>query len=95
MNILYELYNGNIVPSEKFVKKGSEYKMLLERLAELSEELAQKFDENDRKIWGEIWDTETTMERMGDRESFVDGFCIGARLMLEIMTQDRTDRNVL
>ena len=69
--------------------------MLLERLAELSDGLAQKFDENDREIWDEIRDIESTMERMGDRESFVDGFCMGARLMLEVLTQDRTDRNVL
>ena len=37
MSILEELYNGNVVPSERFVKKDGEYARLLNELAECTD----------------------------------------------------------
>ena len=48
MTILEEFYNGNINPSEKFVKKGGEYGRLLNEYAEQLDRLTAMLDD-DRK----------------------------------------------
>ena len=56
MSMLEELYNGNICPADRYIKKGSEY-------YEISRFLAKA------------------------EEDFLEGFRIGAQIMLEILTE--------
>ncbi|MBE6708259.1 MAG: hypothetical protein E7578_03335 [Ruminococcaceae bacterium] len=95
MTILKELYNGNICPGEKFVKKSGEYQKLMIKLSGCVDKLIPMIGDEGRDLWDEIRETELSMEVISDRESFIDGFCIGARMMLEVMSEDRTDRTVL
>ena len=95
MSILDELYNGNVVPAERFVKKGGEYARLMNELTECSEKLSAILDDTGKEMWNKIMDTDRAMEFISEKESFIDGFCLGARIMLEILNRDLTDRTVL
>ena len=95
MTILEEIYSGNIVPAEKFVKKGGEYAELLNILAECSDKLAVKLDGTERTLWEKATQAERSIEAISDKESFIDGFCLGARIMLEIMSRDLANRTIL
>ena len=95
MTILEELYNGNVVPWEKFAKKDGEYARLLNELAECSDQLSTLLDDTSKELWNKIMDTDHAMELISEKESFIDGFCLGARLMAEVLNRDLTDRSVL
>lgn len=94
MSIINELYNGNINPGEKFAKKDGEYHKLMAKLSECIELLMPMLDGDSLKLWNEIQETELSMEKITERESFIDGFCIGAKLMQEILENDRIDREL-
>ena len=95
MSILDELYNGNVVPAEKFVKKDSEYARLISELAECTEKVSVLLDGNEKKLWERMMDADHAMELLSEKQSFIDGFCLGARIMLEVMSRDLKDRTVL
>lgn len=95
MTILEELYNGNINPSDKFVKKGGEYGRLLNEYAVQLDRLTAMLDEGEKKLLESILETNGSMEIISHKESFIEGFCLGSRIMLEILNRDLTDRTVL
>jgi len=95
MSILDELYNGNIVPAERFVKKGGEYARLMGELAECTEKLSSTLDDTGKELWDRIMDTDHAMEFLTEKASFIDGFCLGVRIMVEVLNCDLTDRSVL
>ena len=95
MNILEEIYNGNINPSEKFVKKDGEYGRLLNEYAEQMDKLTAMLDDDRKKLLESILETDGAMEQISHKESFIEGFCLGAGIMLEILNRDLTDRTVL
>ncbi len=85
MSVLGELYNGNISPADKYIKRGSEYHKLNLELIEqiekftgmLSKEEKQKYEEIEEKIY--------SLNAIAEKERFEDGFCLGAKLILEII----------
>lgn len=95
MSILSELYYGNICPMEKHIKVDGEYKKLLTKATDLMEKLNESLSEEDKSIWNEINDMSSIMESISERESFIEGFCLGARTILEIMNYDSAKRKLL
>lgn len=95
MSILYDLYDRNICPAEKFAKRDGEYQRLMADMVDNIDKFMSTLDENGQRLWNEIRDAELQMESIADKESFIDGFCLGAQIMLEIISNDRTNRAVL
>ena len=95
MTILEEIYHGNINPSEKFVKKNGEYAQLFTEYTTKLDSLMAIINEDERDLLEGILETGGAMEMMSHKESFIEGFCLGAGIMLEILNRDLTDRTVL
>ena len=95
MTILEELYNGNINPSEKFIKKDSEYRSLMNEYAEQIDKLTAILDNGEKELFEKIMETGVSIGYISDKENFIGGFCLGARIMIEIPNRDPTDRSVL
>lgn len=95
MTILEGIYNGKIIPSEQFVKEGGEYDRLMEQYSEQVKRLTELLDSEGRELLEEMQEAGMAMERISDKENFIEGFCLGARTMLEILNRDLTDRTVL
>lgn len=83
-----ELYNGNINPSCKFIKSGSEYQKLNSQLAELIDELDQALNNSEKHLLEKISDTLCRMTYISQKECYIDGFRSGAQLMLEITSSE-------
>jgi len=90
MTILENLWFGNIAPADRRLTRGAEVKKQLENLtaneqiftAELSVKGQQAFEEYD-KLAGEITE-------QSECDAFGKGFRLGARLMLEVLSDEKT-----
>ena len=87
MSMLEEIYYGNVVPSEKFVKKGSEHHKLTLKLVELEDELYKMLNREEKTVYEQITEMRCKQEDIVGMELFIDGFEMGSRIMLEILTK--------
>jgi len=90
MTVLENLWYGNVSPSVRSLTRGSEVKKQLEALntneqiftAELSVKGQQAFDEYDK--------LSASISEQSECDAFVKGFRLGARLMLEVLSDEKT-----
>ncbi len=85
MSILKDLYYGEIKPSEKYVKKGSEYQKLSNQLIEHINELKESLNDKEKQLCEKITDDNIALNVISEREFFTEGFCTGAKMMWEIL----------
>ena len=85
MNVLEELWFGNISPWERSFKKGSAYSKLLTLIARHYDDLVERLNDEEKEIFEKYADCTTEMRDLTEREAFVKGFTIGAQIIIEVM----------
>lgn len=85
MSVLEDLYNGNINPSEKYIKNGSEYQMLNKQLMEAIDELMLLLNNEEKQRCEKIIDNILRLSCISEKEHFIEGLRIGAQMMWEII----------
>lgn len=85
MSILEELYNGNIDPSEKYMKKGGAYQETHCILTEQIDALSATLNDSQKELLQKIEDTEAELRYLSEKSRFMEGFCLGAQLQNEIL----------
>lgn len=85
MKILEEFWYGNIQPNERDVVPNSRLAKLLKLVAKNEENLAPMLSEDAKAVFGKLKDSQDELSSMNERDSFVLGFRLGARFMLEVM----------
>ena len=88
MNILEDLWFGNISPWERPFKKGSTYSELLTLIARHYDDLVGRLNDEEKDIFEKYTGCTNEMHDMTEREAFVKGFTIGARIIIEVMTNN-------
>lgn len=83
-SILEELYRGNLNPEERMIPTDPEYRQLNRKLSNLMVEAKQRFSEDDFKTLEEILDLHGETSSMVASEAFVQGFRMGALVMVEV-----------
>ena len=90
-SVLQQLYEGEIAPAELYTKRLQEYQQLLhengvyiesfqEKLSKINADLGEQFMDILEKHWQEApWEY---------TQVFLDSFCLGARIMLEIWEKE-------
>ena len=86
MNILEDLWFGNISPWERPFKKDSVYAELLALVVRHQEELLGRLNDEEKEIFEKYTGCTDEMHDMTEREAFVKGFTIGARIIIEVMS---------
>lgn len=86
MNILEDLWFGNISPWERPFKKGSAYSELLTLIARHYDDLVVRLNDGEKAIFEKYADCTGEMHDLTEREAFIKGFTIGARIIIEVMT---------
>ena len=81
MNILEELYYGNINPHES----GKAYKKLVELIFRNEKELEKSLNKSQKEIFEKFKDCESELFGNYNRDAFIEGFTLGGRIMLEVM----------
>ncbi len=85
MSILEELYNGNIDPSEKYMRDNGTYQQTHRILADQIDALCSTLTDTQKDILQKIEDTEAELRYLSEKSRFIEGFCLGAQLQSEIL----------
>ena len=89
MRMIEELFDGNIHPCERPVKDGSQLQKLASLVMKNNDALLAILDETQRARFERYKDIQNELAAQLEREAFIEGFCIGARLCFEVM--ERTE----
>ena len=88
MNIIEELWYGNISPCERNFKKGSKYSELLGYIVRHEEDLKKRLNDEEIEILEKFTECTNEMYGISEREAFVRGFTLGARIVIEVMNSE-------
>ena len=84
MSILEELYNGNVDPSNRYIRDGGEYQKANDALCEYLDELLTLLGDDQKSIYNKIEDSVLQLLSISEKDAFVDGFRLGAQIMWEV-----------
>ena len=85
MNTLEDLYYGNIVPNEKCAKLDDEVKELLKLLNRNEEKLVATLTEAQKETFEKYKDCNREISEISEREKFLNGFRLGARIIIDVV----------
>ena len=88
MNIIEELWHGNIAPCERDFKKGSVYSELLGYIVKHENDLRRLLNDDGKEIFEKYIECSNEMYGISEREAFVRGFTLGARTIIEVMNAE-------
>ena len=88
MNIIEELWYGNISPCERDFKKGSKYSELLGYIVRHEEDLKKRLNDEEIEILEKFTECTNEMYGISEWEAFVRGFTLGARIIIEVMNSE-------
>lgn len=86
MDILEDLYYGNLFPHEKVSKLDDETKELLGLLNKNEEKLIATLSDEQKEIFEKFKDCNREISEISERQSFITGFKIGAKIVIESIT---------
>jgi hypothetical protein len=81
---LEDLYYGNINPNEISFVRGSEYGKCFDKVTELSKSVCSQLSEEYINKMNELESAYTRILSETEREYFISGFKLGAKIMLEV-----------
>lgn len=87
MNVINELWYGNVSPCDVGAKK-SKHSELLGYVARHMDELQKRLNGEEKEIFEKLIDCTNEMYGISEREAFAQGFTLGARLIIEVMTTE-------
>lgn len=85
MYILNDLWHGNISPCEKFICSDSEYMKLFTKYVKDAEQIRKALSPEKQEKYDEIEELRLKLTDISEQDSFIVGFRLGARLILDIV----------
>ena len=86
MTTLEDLYYGNLFPNEKCAKLDDETKELLVLLNRNEEKLIATLSDEQKETFEKYKDCNWEISEICERQSFITGFKLGAKIVIEAMT---------
>ncbi len=87
MRILEELWYGNIEPAEYDASPCEKYKDLLQLITRNKEKLLATMTEDQKGLFSRYADCVQELQELSERLLFQNSFKLGARIMLEVMSE--------
>ena len=87
MNILEELWYGNIEPTEFDANAGKDYKEALRLITRNEEKLQATMTDEQKELFSRYTDCVREYQTMAECLLFQNSFRLGARIMLEVMAE--------
>lgn len=88
-SILADLYEGKLHPDETIMPTEPEYRQNNRAISKSLEVCRMKFSEGDFKLLEEVLDLYGTSHAILNSASFVEGFKMGALMMIEIFEEKK------
>ena len=85
MYVLRELWRGEISPTDRRVRQGSEYQQRAAEVRKQIIEFAAILSPEDKERMEAITDLKHSLSMMAEEDMFIYGFRLGARMMLDVM----------
>lgn len=85
MDILEDLYYGNLFPREKLSKLDDETKELLRLLNRNEEKLIANLSNEQKETFEKYKDCNQEISEICERNAFLNGFRLGARIIIEVV----------
>ncbi|HCI60540.1 MAG TPA: hypothetical protein DE313_06985 [Ruminococcus sp.] len=85
MDILEDLYYGNLFPHEKCAKLDDEIKELLGLLNRNKEKLIATLSDEQKETFEKYKDCKQEISEICERNAFLNGFRLGARIIIEVV----------
>ena len=92
MNILEELWYGNIDPMEAVGSGGPQYKELMALMAKNREKIAATLTNEMQEVLETYDDNIREMDSIAEKEAFIYGFRLGMQLAAESLTDRRQEK---
>lgn len=87
MQVLEDLYLGDIHPSERSFKKDSQYSMVLNEVVKAGDSLLDTLTEKQKEQYEAYMTAQREVNVLTDCETFCYAFKLGARIMLDVLTE--------
>ena len=88
MSIIEDLWHGNIAPNERFFEKDSEYAAVLHEVLQHSKDLQKRLNDEESEILEKFTESTNEMCGIGERDAFVRGFTLGAKIIIEVLSSE-------
>lgn len=85
MDILENLYYGNLFPHEKCAKLDDEMKELNRLLNRNEEKLTATLSDEQKETFEKYKDCNREISEICERNAFLNGFRLGARIIIEVV----------
>ena len=86
-SVLEELWSGNIEPSEYDCSTCQEYTTALHLLSRNEEKLLSTLSDEQKSLFTRCAESQRELQSISERLLFKNSFCLGARIMLEVMEE--------
>jgi len=85
MYVLKELYRGNISPTERSVRPGSDYKKASLEICKQLDLFLENLTPEEKQQWETIDVLRNNLATMAEEDMFIYGFRLGARMILDVV----------
>lgn len=89
MQVLEDLYMGDIHPSECSLKKGSQYSRALNEVVTAGDALIDTLTEKQKEQFEAYMTAQREVNVLTDCETFIYAFCLGAKIMMDVLTDGK------
>lgn len=88
MKILRSIWFGNVHPNAREVTPNSEYDKLLKLLVKYEDKLNEIMSDEQKDTFEKFKDVQREMSILNECEAFEIGFKLGAKIMIEVMSEE-------
>lgn len=85
MEILKELYFGNIRPSERAIKEGSDYQKAQSEVSALEDAFRAELSAEGKRVYDAYVTKRLALMDTDDCDSFIKGYRLGVKLLLAVL----------
>lgn len=86
--MLEELFYGNINPNEKQFIRGTDFDRAMRTLSENEDKLTELLDGKEKKLFLDLVNAQSSVNGITAVEGFINGFRLGARIALEMLSDE-------
>jgi len=86
--MLEELYYGNIRPNDKQFIRNTQFDKAMHVLSENEAKLTSLLEGQEKKLFLDLVNAQSEVNGVTAVESFIEGFRLGARIAIEIMSEE-------
>ena len=89
MQVLEDLYLGDVRPNDRSFKRNSQYAKALDDVVKAGDALTDSFTEKQKEIFEDYMTAQREVNVLTDCETFCLAFKLGAKIMLDVLTEEQ------